>query len=291
MDAHPEAELFPGGSIPNILTSFSRVSGNPNVKLLSCVGDDDRGKFYLHHLDCNLGEVQISKGKPTGLWVGIYDQKKVSKFMDYSGASIDVTVPVETLRTSGIKIFITDIDSCSVPQTRKQINKTLDIFDDKGRFVLSLDGANKAEDIKGITSSISRIPDIVFGTAAEFLKALNQNHMNKALESAFPFMRLLVATDGEKGALIRFNQEVFSVMVRYIPAKYLIDETGAGDAYMGTMLAVLLDTQYKDWDKNDLKNAANIAAHAASLVIQSTHSRLTSANARLVQTSYSMYNR
>lgn len=66
LDAHPEADLYAGGSIPNILTAFIRLSSNPNVKLLSCVGNDTRGKFYAAHTDSRLGEPQVSTRNPTG---------------------------------------------------------------------------------------------------------------------------------------------------------------------------------------------------------------------------------
>lgn len=82
LDAHPEARLYPGGSIPNILTSFVRISGNPNVKLLTCIGNDPRGKFYLENMDKSLGEPQVTMRRPTDIWIGIYNHNGLTEGMD-----------------------------------------------------------------------------------------------------------------------------------------------------------------------------------------------------------------
>ena len=61
LDTHPEAVLYAGGSVPNILTSFARFSGNPNIRLLSCVGSDTRGAFYKSNMHPAFGDPQVTK--------------------------------------------------------------------------------------------------------------------------------------------------------------------------------------------------------------------------------------
>ncbi len=273
LDAHPKAELYPGGSIPNILTTFIRLSGNQNVKLLSCVGNDPRGKFYAAHTDGRLGEPQISSRNPTGILVGIYDDKLIAE-LDFSGAARDISVSTQELQASRNEVFITDIDACRVPEALDPVKQTLDAIEDNGLFVLSLSGADSHESIDQLLSFTDRMPNVIFGNASELSQVTHKADVDEAIKFAFPTSRLVVITQGEKGAVIRFKGHVFSIPPIYIPKEKVIDETGAGDSYMGTMLALLSHTRYRDWSEYDVRSAARTASYASTLVIQSRQSRL-----------------
>ncbi len=281
LDTYPEASLYPGGSIPNILTSLVMLSGNPNIKLLSCVGDDPRGKFYSQTLDRHLGQPQVSPKNPTGLWVGVY-HSGIVEHMEFFGASIDIVVSKRELQASRNNVLITDIDTCTIPQTRDQIIQTLEVVEDDGIFILSLGGANKRDHINQSLSSLARPPEIVFGTASELSHITDQSNYEDSIHTVFPTSRLVVITQGEKGAMIRFGGQVFSVPARYLPREIIVDETGAGDCYMGTMLALLSGIRYRDWNTNDVIDAARIASYASSLIIQTAQSRLTPGMAQLI---------
>jgi len=68
-----------GGVVPNILTAYSRFTGNP-VSLLGCVGNDKRGTEYQRLLDSRLGELQVHQINPTGV---------VAQILDNDGSVID----------------------------------------------------------------------------------------------------------------------------------------------------------------------------------------------------------
>lgn len=292
LDAHPEANLYAGGSIPNILTAFIRLSGNPSIKLLSCVGNDPRGKFYAEHTDRRFGEPQVSTRNPTGILVGIYDEGSVAE-LDFSGAARDIFVSKEELYASRNEVFITDIDACRDRDALDPVKHTLDAIEDNGLFVLSLSGASSQESIDQLLSFTDRTPNVIFGNASELWDLSHEENIAKATESTFPTSRLVVITRGEEGAIIRFNGQVFSVPSIHIAKEKIIDETGAGDSYMGIMLALLSTTRYKDWSEYDVLNAARVASRASTLVIQSAQSRLTLEMAQVVHdyVKYSLENK
>ncbi|MBI2020687.1 carbohydrate kinase family protein [Candidatus Daviesbacteria bacterium] len=280
LDTHPEADLYAGGSIPNILTSCARVSGNPNIRLLSCVGNDRRGRFYIEHMDPHLGEPFISRRKPTDIWVGIYNNRLVEG-MDFYGAISDLEVPKEELHSYRNDLLITDIDTCRIPEASYQLGRVLATIEDHGLFILSLTGANPNEDIDQLLSFADKTPHLVFGNSSELSYITSQRDLEEAVKTASPNTKLLVTTQAEKGAVIRFNGQLFSVPARYVPEENVIDETGAGDVYMGTMLAFLLRKDFRDWNESDVMSAAKIASLASALVIQTMHSRLTTEMAQL----------
>jgi len=271
LDSHPEADLFAGGSIPNVLTSFVRLSDELNVEMFSCVGDDIRGVFYTKNMESRLGEPEVSKRNQTGLWVGIYN-KGLVEGRDFYGASIDIVVSDDKLHNLKNSAFITDMDACTIPETNFQVQKVLNTVEDKGLFILSLVGSNLQQLDKIF---VTRMPDVVFGNASELMYLTRRATIKESLESAFQGAKLVVITQAEKGALIRFNGRLFSVPASYVPREDIIDETGAGDTYMGTMLSILMRSKIKDIRENDVIEAAQIASYTSSLVIQSMHSRLT----------------
>lgn len=283
LDAHPEADLYAGGSIPNILTAYVRLASNPNVRLLSCVGDDARGRFFAEHTDIRLGEPQVSARNPTGVWVGIYDDKgKLTEDSDFYGAAGDITVSKKELEDIRNDVFITDIDACRVTETLNSIGQILATISDKGLFVLSLSGVGSPEDVYKPLTFFNRVPQVVFGNAFELSCITNNADVNQSIKTTFPNSRLVVITQGEFGSLVKFREQFFSVPTPYIPKEKIIDTNGAGDSYMGTMLGVLSHTKFLDWTKYDVIVAARVSSYASTLVLQSPQARLTSEMAQNV---------
>ncbi len=282
LDAHMEANLYAGGSIPNILTSFIRLSGNPNVRLFTCVGDDSRGKFYTAHTDRRLGEPQVSTKNPTGVWVGIYNDNELVEELDFYGAAGDIIILKRELEDSRNEVFITDIDACRVPQSFDSVKRVLEIMEDDGLFILSLSGLDAQADIQWLLSSADRIPNVIFGNAAELSYITDETDIAQAIRTTFPHSRLIVITNEEKDALVRFEEQVFSIPAKYIPQERVVDAAGAGDLYMGTMLALLSLSRYRTWNKYDVINVGNVASYASTLILQSVQSRLTHDMAQLI---------
>lgn len=274
LDAHPEAELYAGGSIPNILTAFSRLSPALNMRLFSCVGNDNRGKFYQDNTDRRLGKVLVSRRKPTGIWVGIYNNSLVED-LDYYGAAGDINIAEKELGNLRTDVFITDIDAYRTTESLDSIRKVIDTLSQNGLFVLSLSGVEPDQPVDQLLSVTKRGLEVVFGNEAELLKLIPGVGISDGVQAVFPESRLAVITMGREGAVVGFEGEFFSVAANRISRDRIIDSAGAGDAYMGTMLAILSRIKYKDWSKHDILRAAQVASHASALVVQNEQPRLT----------------
>lgn len=281
LDSHTEATLYAGGSVPNILTSFTRHSGNPNIKLLSCVGNDNRGTFYRNNMHPGMGEPQVTNKRSTDIWVGIYNEGLVEG-MDLYGAVIDLSLSRDILEEQKNGVLMTDVDVCKLPSVPEQIRKSLDVLEDRGVFALSLVGTGHKEDIQQVLSFSPRQPDLVFGNARELRSISGEGDLDEGVRRVFPSSRLVVVTNAENGAKIRLNGEVFDVPAIQISQQRVIDETGAGDTFMGTMLSSLFRDRPVDWREPHIRKSAALAAYASGLVIQSMHSRLTPEMAKQV---------
>lgn len=284
LDVHPEASLSAGGSIPNIMTALVRLSPNTNARLFCCIGDDSRGRFFAEHTDKLLGNPQISMKNPTGIWVGVYDdQGKLVDNSDFYGAAGDITVSKEDLEVSRNAILITDIDACRVSDgldSIKNIAETLQAKEDL--FILSLSGTSSAEEVHKPLVFVNRTPDIVFGNYHELSAISHDTDVTKSIKAVFPTSKLVVITRGEAGSVIKFRDQFFSVPPKYLPKERIVDTTGVGDAFMGTMLAILLGVNHSDWAEDDIIRAAMIGSFSSALVIQNTLPRLTASMAQQV---------
>src|SRR3989338_6891856 len=237
LDAHPEANLYAGGSVPNILTSFARISGHPNVRLFCCVGNDDRGRFFIESIDQRLGKPQVSRQGPTGVAVGVYS-KGLTEFLDFYGAADDVTVSRRELSKAKTQLFISDIDFMSVPRTLRQVQRVIRATKrDNGIFALSL------------------------GHVGYYPSASDQKHIQEVLSPFYRTPNLVFGNEHE---------------VHYLTGqKDIIDAVGAGDTFMGVALAILMRTPYALRNRDNVTQAMQIANYAASLVIKSMYSQLT----------------
>lgn len=84
--------------------------------------------------------------------------------------------------------------------------------------------------------------------------------------------RLVVVTQGQQGSIVRFEDRLIKIPA--VSVKSPVDELGAGDTYMGTMLGQLFNQPYKLWNSNLIKHTARVATFAASLVVSSSTVRL-----------------
>jgi len=275
LDLHSEADLYAGGSIPNIVTSLVRLTNNSNIRLFSCVGDDSRGKFYMQNMDQRIGAPAVSAENPTGVWVGIY-QDGLIEGRDFYGAALDLDVSQDELRSLKNNILITDADACIISKTRDQVQKAIEAVEEEGLFALSLVGVREREDISQLLSFTNKIPDAIFGNVHELNTLTGISDSEQAIREISPETKIVVITQAEKGAMIRFNNYIFDVPAYTVSEDNIIDETGAGDTFMGTMLALLLSTASRQWTEIDVRKAAGVASYASAEVIQSMHSRLTS---------------
>lgn len=278
--------IRPGAPMPNTFTAISHLSVNRRLRLFHCVGSDDKGNFFRRETDPKIGLAQIHPTEPTGAWVGFYNEKGSLKFsMASYGAALKVRVSPDDLDEEPNGIFITDVSSCEDEAMHNQTDAILKRLDhDGGVFTLSLGGPRTPSldhtKLDSIINSFRYSPQIVFSNADEFRYFTRGKNIESSMFDCFPNARLVVVTLGQQGSIIRFEDRLIKIPAVLVDSP--IDVLGAGDTYMGTMLGQLFNHPYKSWNLNLVKHAVYAATFAASEVVQSMHSRLTSVMAQRV---------
>ena len=286
IETHKPDFIRPGAPMPNTFTAISRLSVNRRLRLFHCVGSDERGNFFQRETDPKIGLAQVHVTEPTGVWVGFKSEKGGLRFSTASyGAALKVRVSPDDLNEEPNGIFITDVSSCENETIHNQTDIILKRLDhDGGIFALSLGGPHTPSlnhsKLDSIINSLRYKPQIVFSNADEFRYYSRTEDIKVSLFNRFANARLVVVTLGQQGSIIRFEDRL--IRIPAVSVDNLVDDLGAGDAYMGTMMALMSQTRYVDWTDYTVKEAAKIASYASSLVIQSVHSRLTPSMAQLV---------
>lgn len=277
--ANIKYHLCAGGSLACALNTFAGLAENSNFRLICCIGNDSRGHLYRDQTTPRLGSPQIRENEATGFWLALIDENGAPNGLSFHGAGDSLQIDTRKLAEFENNIFITDITSCKNPAIFDQMEAILrKIKQAGGQFVLSLGGARPnglaKSHLDSLLSSLVVKPDIIFGNEQEFLYAsANLNH-DQAIAHSFPETRLLVVTRDKRGSQIRFEDLQFSLPAEDVPNHKILDQTGAGDAFMGVMISQLYETPYQWWAAQDVKKAAKLGLVAASLVIQTMDSRL-----------------
>lgn len=274
-----------GGVTPNIATALKQFDPSYDVRLLARVGGDERGEFYKQSSG-ELGCLQTEEAQSTGLVVSLIDNQGEVYYRDRDlAAAQNVNVPPSYMQ-SDPKLFMTDMTTLRLPRPRagaEQLTSSMKT----GKFFLNLAGINK--DIADVGSQIDIIdslpkpPDIVTGNEHEF-NLLESRIGKNAASKLFPPDSLVIKTLGKSGSVVRFLGE--QIDIRAYSKARMVDETGAGDAYAGILLGGLYKRSFEHWDADYIFKVGQVASYGASLVVNSTRTRLTQAEMALVKNQY-----
>ncbi len=278
IETHTPKLIRPGSPMPNTFTAIARLSLHRELKLFHCLGDDDRGRLFQQQTDPRIGIAQIHPSESTGVWVGFNDEKGILRFgISHYGASLKVYVSESELAEQKNRVFVSDVSSCKNEEIHAQAEKCLRRVNiDGGIFVFSLGGARPTSiDINRLSSLIGALryePQIIFSNAEEFKYTTGTEYVERSILTHFPNTRLLIVTLGAEGSMIRFEDQLIKVPAT--PRVEIVDEVGAGDAYVGTMMGQLFNHPYKLWNSDLIRHAGYIAAFAASQIVTSPYARL-----------------
>lgn len=270
----------PGGSVANVMTTFAGIASDAGVRLYSCVGDDFRGKIFVNETERLVGMPQIDKNLPTGTCVFILSQQgEIMDEITYYGAAENVQISKEDTSHDNYGIFISNVNTFRHEKANDKAHDLLHaVRRDKGLFVLRLSGVHSAmidrDHLQSVLSSIKDSPEIVFANRDEAVHITGNQFPQDELTHIFPNARVFVLTLGAEGSLVRYEGNVSKISPA-CPENKIVDTTGAGDAYMGATTAMLSSIPYSHWTEKYVQRCARTGAFAASLVIQSFHSRLT----------------
>lgn len=217
----------------------------------------------------------------------IDDRREIREELSYYGAAQTVSISKKDVVERNNTFFITDISLCRFPEILNQVEDVLlQLKKEKGMFMLSLNGAwpsavNSAY-LDSMFRSLPYQPQILFTNQAELLYITGKTNLQDTVCNAFPSTRLLITTCGKEGIIIRFEGGVITIPAYPVKKDKVIDEIGAGDAFMGIMLAVLYPRLFS-LDKGIIIKAAKIASYAGALATQTLNSRITKEQAALIR--------
>lgn len=289
-----ETVRAPGGITSNVISAFSDFSPSTPARLIARVGNDERGQYFTNNTSPSLGDLQIDKVEQTGVALSVLNADgSLAVRRRFFGAASNVIVSKEEQEEKNM-LFITDLFTVKNQKTHEQAQlMIMSVVNLGGIFVLNLGGMNPAngssEELSQTLSEIYAQPNFIIGNESEYKYLTGKDDMTKIIEDIFPSSDIVVITRGEKGSLIRFNGQIYEIPSFKIANDTMVDETGAGDCYLGVTLSALTQKGQTDWDSQHLTKSAMTGSFASSLVVQSPKSRLNSEEMARVRSFYNTY--
>lgn len=279
-----------GGIGTNTATSFALLADYASVRLLGSVGNDHEGDRYQERLLPKLGQLYRSD-KPTGFVA--YDIAGNTPPNVQRGAALDIKVPHD-LAPADLVILEAPFfrPFPEAPDLLIEVKKVTDALKPTGILAFNLSGVAKGktepEALMIGVDSFNLEPEkiIAFGNEEEIKTLGEKNDPMEALEKVLPGSRLVVMTQDNRGAVVRFTDKFGVKKYCIIPAclqNRESDSVGVGDGFMGTGLAYLFTKPIDEWDETHMAHALYTASQAASFIVSSPHSQLQKEDATKVQ--------
>ena len=256
-----------GGSSANMGVQLSKYNGS--CTLLTRVSNDSLGRFVLNQLDyygLNRDLIKFEDNESRISLAIVETTIKDHQSIIYRHNASDLFLNKSDIEKANIKnfecILLTGTSLASEP-SRSAVLYALDIAEsNKIPVIMDIDyrpytweSANKAEEIYNLASQ--KCSGII-GNDDEF--GILAGSYNKGLDYAKKISSscdLVIYKMGEKGSITFANNEEISRAI--FPVKPL-KPTGAGDAFMGSLIGALLKNY-------DLKKAIEIGSAAAAIVV------------------------
>ncbi|MEZ8143838.1 aminoimidazole riboside kinase [Enterovibrio sp. FF113] len=248
VDLIPDTEMTylkcPGGAPANVAVAVSRLGGD--VGFFGRVGDDPFGRFLaatLKHENVNIDHLVLDQDKRTSTVVVDLDANGERSFTFMVKPSADQYMMPEDIPTfsAGEWLHTCSISLANEP-SRSSTFMAMEAIKAAGGFV-SFDPNLREEvwqDQSDIIPTVMRavaMADVVKFSDDELLFLTQKPDLQSALEDMIALgMPLILVTQGAKGALlVQGNQQTLITGKAVKP----IDTTGAGDAFVGGLLANL----------------------------------------------------
>jgi fructokinase len=249
----------PGGAPANVAVAIARLGGN--TAFFGRVGLDPLGRFMketLNNESVNTNFMLLDEAHRTSTVIVDLDDTGERSFTFMVKPSADqFLLPADIPAfSSGDWLHVCSIALANEP-SRSSTLKAMQDIKAAGGFV-SFDPNLRAEvwadpsQLKPVVRQAIELADVVKFSDDELLFLTDTDSLESGLEAIKPFDNTLVLiTQGAKGALVVFadDQELISGQ-----AVKPVDTTGAGDAFVGGLLAKL--AQQAEWANKDTIHAA-----------------------------------
>ncbi|ELY5180546.1 aminoimidazole riboside kinase [Vibrio cholerae] len=255
VDLIPDGETrylkCPGGAPANVAVAISRLGGDS--AFFGRVGQDPLGRFMKQTLTdekVNTDDMLLDEAQRTSTVIVDLDEDGERSFTFMVKPSADQFFSIEDIPTfeSGQWMHSCSIALANEP-SRSATLEAMQQMKSAGGFI-SFD-PNLREEVWGEPSQIQEVvmsavelADVVKFSEEELTFLTDTETLDSALNALHVAPnKLIVVTIGSRGALAVFNGE--RRVIEGIKVEQVIDTTGAGDAFVGGLLAKL--SQSADW--------------------------------------------
>ncbi|MAH07601.1 adenosylhomocysteinase [Candidatus Pacearchaeota archaeon] len=261
------SSLIPGGSCSNTIASVSNLGGK--TAFFGKIGNDPHGNIYETKTSETVTTSKLSKheNETTGHAITLITPDGERSFATHLGASAELDL--ETLSHDIItnsKILHLEGYQLAAPKSKEVILHAVNIAK-QNQTKISIDLSDATiikNDHQFFKEFVKEHVDIIFLNEDE-AKAFTGKDPEQALHDIADHAEIAIVKLGEKGSLIKTNNEVH----RIEPEKTIVVNTnGAGDAYAAGILHGIANNIH-------LSEAGKQASKIASMVIKNEGARLT----------------
>lgn len=259
----------PGGAPANVAVAISRLGGNS--AFFGRVGQDPLGRFMkatLAQEQVNTDYMLLDEAQRTSTVIVDLDDSGERSFTFMVKPSADqFLIPADIPEfTQGEWLHVCSIALANEP-SRSSTLKAMQDIKAAGGFVsfdpnLREEVWATPEELKPVVRQAIELADVVKFSDDELLFLTDTDSLEAGLEAIKAFDNTLVLiTQGAKGALVVFEGEQELIAGQAVKP---IDTTGAGDAFVGGLLARL--AQQNEWaNKEAIHSAVNWANGCGAL--------------------------
>ncbi|MGL6314141.1 aminoimidazole riboside kinase [Vibrio sp. WXL103] len=270
LDLIPQNEVSylkcPGGAPANVAVGIARLAGR--AQFIGRVGEDPFGLFMrdtLQEQGVEVNHLVLDPTQRTSTVVVDLDNHGERSFTFMVKPSADQFYSVEDIpQFSSNEWLHTCSNALANEPTRSATIETIERVKRAGGFVsfdpnLRDEVWGQPELMRSVVMQVVKMADVVKFSQEELLYLTQSDDLQTSLlrlDSATN--QLVIVTMGAKGALYQFNGHS-----RVIPSRPIkpVDTTGAGDAFVGGLLAML--SQYNEWQDTSIIEKAILWGNVA----------------------------
>lgn len=263
VDLIPDSESSylkcPGGAPANVAVAIARLDGD--AAFIGRVGQDPLGRFMQQTLKQEQVDTQmmiLDEAQRTSTVIVDLDDSGERSFTFMVKPSADQFLESSDLPTftQGQWLHVCSIALANEP-SRSSTLEAMRQIKAAGGYVsfdpnLREEVWANPEELKPVVREAIALADVVKFSDDELLFLTGSDTLEQGVEALKPFKNTLVLiTQGAKGALVLFEKTQQLIASQAVSP---VDTTGAGDAFVGGLLAKL--SQYNDWQKLEVIKSA-----------------------------------